>query len=93
MSNKQECTFTSCAPYPKVRQLAHGLKDGDYASICKAADMMADGIREMAAGRNCVLVPVPNHHGRAIYGTSFPADRTCRCTMPRRTTSSRRAYT
>ena len=67
MSNKQECTFTSCAPYPKVRQLAHGLKDGDYASICKAADMMADGIREMAAGRNCVLVPVPNHHGRAIY--------------------------
>ena len=67
MSNKQECTFTSVAPYPKVRQLAHGLKDGDYASICKAADMMADGIREMAAGRNCVLVPIPNHRGRAIY--------------------------
>ena len=67
MSNKQECTFTSVAPYPKVRQLAHGLKDGDYASICKAADMMADGIREMAAGRNCVLVPIPNHHGRAVY--------------------------
>ena len=67
MSNKQECTFTSVAPYPKVRQLAHGLKDGDYASICRAADMMADGIREMAAGRNCVLVPIPNHHGRAVY--------------------------
>lgn len=67
MSNKQECTFTSVAPYPKVRQLAHGLKDGDYASIYKAAEMMADGIREMAAGRNCVLVPIPNHHGRAIY--------------------------
>ena len=67
MSDKQECTFTSVAPYPKVRQLAHGLKDGDYASICKAAEMMADGIREMAAGRNCVLVPIPNHHGRAIY--------------------------
>ena len=67
MSNKQECTFTSVAPYPKVRQLAHGLKDGDYASICKAADMMADGIREMAAGRNCVLVPIPNHNGRAVY--------------------------
>jgi len=67
MSNKQECTFTSVAPYPKVRQLAHGLKDGDYASICKAAEMMADGIREMAAGRNCVLVPIPNHHGRAVY--------------------------
>ena len=67
MSNKQECTFTSVAPYPIVRQLAHGLKDGDYASICKAADMMADGIREMAAGRNCVLVPIPNHHGRAVY--------------------------
>jgi hypothetical protein len=67
MSNKQECAFTSVAPYPKVRQLAHGLKDGDYASICRAADMMADGIRGMAAGRNCVLVPVPNHHGRAVY--------------------------
>ena len=67
MSNKQECTFTSVAPYPKVRQLAHGLKDGDYSSICKAADMMADGIREMAAGRNCVLVPIQNHHGRAVY--------------------------
>ena len=67
MSNKQECTFTSVAPYPKVRQLAHGLKDGDYKSICKAAEMMADGVREMAAGRNCVLVPIPNHHGRAIY--------------------------
>ena len=67
MSNKQECTFTSVAPYPKVRQLAHGLKDGDYASICKAAEMMADGIMEMAAGRNCVLVPIPNHRGRAIY--------------------------
>ena len=67
MSNKQECAFTSVAPYPKVRQLAHGLKDGDYASICKAADMMADGIREMAAGRDCVLVPIPNHHGRAVY--------------------------
>ena len=67
MSNKQECTFTSVAPYPKVRQLAHGLKDGDYASICKAAEMMANGIREMAAGRNCVLVPIPNHRGRAVY--------------------------
>ena len=67
MSNKQECTFTSVAPYPIVRQLAHGLKDGDYASICKAAELMADGIREMAAGRNCVLVPIPNHHGRAVY--------------------------
>ena len=67
MSNKQECTFTSVAPYPKVRQLAHGLKDGDYASICKAAEMMADGIREMAAGHNCVLVPIPNHRGRAVY--------------------------
>ena len=67
MSNKQECTFTSVAPYPIVRQLAHGLKDGDYASICKAAEMMADGIREMAAGHNCVLVPIPNHHGRAVY--------------------------
>ncbi len=67
MSNKQECTFTSVAPYPKVRQLAHGLKDGDYKSICKAAEMMADGIREMAAGCNCVLVPIPNHHGRAVY--------------------------
>lgn len=67
MSNKQECTFTSVAPYQKVRQLAHGLKDGDYASICKAAEMMADGIREMAAGRNCVLVPIPNHRGRAVY--------------------------
>ena len=67
MSNKQECTFTSVATYPKVRQLAHGLKDGDYASICKAAEMMADGIREMAAGRNCVLVPIPNHRGRAVY--------------------------
>ena len=67
MSNKQECTFTSVAPYPKVRQLAHGLKDGDYASICKAAEMMADGIMEMAAGRNCVLVPIPNHRGRAVY--------------------------
>ena len=67
MSNKQECAFTSVAPYPKVRQLAHGLKDGDYASICRAADMMADGIRGMAAGRNCVLVPIPNHHGRAVY--------------------------
>jgi len=67
MSNKQECSFTSVAPYPKVRQLAHGLKDGDYASICRAADMMADGIREMAAGRNCILVPIPNHHGRAVY--------------------------
>lgn len=67
MSNKQECTFTSVAPYPKVRQLAHGLKDGDYTSICKAAEMMADGIREMAAGRNCVLVPIPNHRGRAVY--------------------------
>lgn len=67
MSNKQECSFTSVAPYPKVRQLAHGLKDGDYASICRAADMMADGIRGMATGRNCVLVPIPNHHGRAVY--------------------------
>ena len=28
---------------------------------------MADNIREMAAGKQCVLVPVPNHHGRAIY--------------------------
>ena len=67
MSNKQECAFTSVAPYPKVRQLAHGLKDGDYASICRAADMMADGIRGMAAGCDCVLVPIPNHHGRAVY--------------------------
>ena len=67
MSNKQECTFTSVAPYPKVRQLAHGMKDGDYQSICRAAEMMADGIREMAAGRNCVLIPIPNHKGRAVY--------------------------
>ena len=60
MSNKQECAFTSVAPYPKVRQLAHGLKDGDYASICRAADMMADGIRGMAAGLGHPFLP-PAH--------------------------------
>ena len=82
MSNKQECTFTSVAPYPKVRQLAHGLKDGDYASICTAAEMMADGIREMAAGRNCVLVPIPNHRGRAIYTKTLANEITRRTGIP-----------
>ena len=67
MPDKLQCTFTSVAPYQKVRLLAHGLKNGDGASIRQAADMMADGIREMAGGRSCVLVPVPNHGGRAVY--------------------------
>jgi septum formation inhibitor MinC len=82
MSNKQECTFTSVAPYPKVRQLAHGLKDGDYASICRAAEMMADGIKEMAAGRTCVLVPIPNHHGRAVYTKTLANEITRRTGIP-----------
>ena len=82
MSNKQECTFTSVAPYPKVRQLAHGLKDGKQESIEQAADLMADNIREMAAGKYCVLVPVPNHHGRAVYTKSLAEELSRRTGIP-----------
>lgn len=82
MSNKQECTFTSVAPYPKVRQLAHGLKDGKQESIEQAADLMADNIREMAAGKYCVLVPVPNHHRRAVYTKSLAEELSRRTGIP-----------
>lgn len=79
---KQECEFTSVAPYPKVRQLAHGLKDGKQESILQAADMMASNIKEMAAGKQCVLVPVPNHHGRAEYTKTLAEELTQRTGIP-----------
>ena len=79
---KQECEFTSVAPYPKIRQLAHGLKDGKQESILQAADMMASNIKEMAAGKQCVLVPVPNHHGRAEYTKTLAEELTQRTGIP-----------
>jgi hypothetical protein len=82
MSNKRECAFTSVAQYPKVRQLAHGLKDGRPESINKAAEMMADNIREMAAGKYCVLVPVPNHHGKAVYTKALAEELSRRTGIP-----------
>ena len=82
MSHKQECAFTSVAPYPKVRQLAHGLKNGKSESIRQAAAMMADNIREMAAGKYCVLVPVPNHHGRAVYTKALAEELSRRTGIP-----------
>lgn len=82
MSHKQECTFTSVAPYPKVRQLAHGLKEGKAESISKAAELMADNIREMAAGKRCVLVPVPNHYGRAAYTKALAEELSRRTGIP-----------
>ena len=83
MSHKQECAFTSVAPYPKVRQLAHGLKNGKSESIRQAAAMMADNIREMAAGKYCVLVPVPNHHGRAVYTKALAEEKISRADTAR----------
>lgn len=82
MSHKQECTFSSVAPYPKVRQLAHGLKDGKQESIRQAAEMMAGNIREMAAGKYCVLVPVPNHYGRAVYTRALAEELSRRTGVP-----------
>ena len=82
MSNKRECAFSSVAQYPKVRQLAHGLKDGRPESINKAAEMMADNIREMAAGKYCVLVPVPNHHGKAVYTKALAEELSRRTGIP-----------
>lgn len=82
MSHKQECAFTSVAPYPKVRQLAHGLKEGKAESISKAAELMADNIREMAAGKRCVLVPVPNHYGRAAYTKALAEELSRRTGIP-----------
>ena len=82
MSHKQECTFSSVAPYPKVRQLAHGLKDGKQESIRQAAEMMAGNIREMAAGKYCVLVPVPNHYGRAVYTRALAEELSRRTGIP-----------
>ena len=82
MLQKQECTFTSVAPYPKVRQLAHGLKDGKQESIRLAAELMAGNIREMAKGKYCVLVPVPNHHGKAVYTKALAEELSRRTSIP-----------
>ena len=82
MSNKQECSFTSVASYPKVRQLAHGLKDGKQESIKQAAELMADNIKGMAAGKYCVLVPVPNHHGKAVYTKALAEELSRRTGIP-----------
>jgi hypothetical protein len=82
MSNKRECAFSSVAQYSKVRQLAHGLKDGRPESINKAAEMMADNIRGMATGKYCVLVPVPNHHGKAVYTKALAEELSRRTGIP-----------
>ena len=82
MPNKQECAFTSVAPYPKVRQLAHGLKDGKAESIRLAADMMVDNIRGMASGKYCVLIPIPNHHGKAVYTKALAEELSRRTGIP-----------
>ena len=82
MPNKQECSFTSVAPYPKVRQLAHGLKDGKQESIKQAAELMADNIKGMAAGKYCVLVPIPNHHGKAVYTKALAEELSRRTGIP-----------
>ena len=70
------------APYPKVRQLAHGLKDGKQESIEKAAEMMTDNIKVMAAGKYCVLVPIPNHHGKAVYTKALAEELSRRTGIP-----------
>lgn len=82
MSNKQECSFTSVASYPKVRQLAHGLKDGKQESIKQAAELMADNIKGMAAGKYCVLVPIPNHYGKAVYTKALAEELSRRTGIP-----------
>jgi len=82
MSHKHECTFTSVASYPKVRQLAHGLKDGKQESISKAAELMAGNVREMAAGKRCVLVPIPNHFGKAVYTKALAEELSRRTGIP-----------
>ena len=44
--------------------------------------MMADNIREMAAGKYCVLVPVPNHHGKAVYTKALAEELSRRTGIP-----------
>lgn len=51
-------------PYydPDIRALCHAVKDGDRAAIYKTAAMLAPYVRN-----GSILVPVPNHDGRAGY--------------------------
>lgn len=60
--------FVSFSQYDNtIRPLAHGLKSGNAESISKAAEMMSPMIAQVAAGRQCVLIPVPGHEGTAGY--------------------------
>ncbi len=60
--------FVSYSDYDNtIRPLAHDLKSGKAESINKVAEMMSPMIAQAAAGRQCVLVPVPGHDGTAGY--------------------------
>ena len=60
--------FVSYSEYDNtIRPLAHGLKSGMAETISRVADMMSPMIAQVAAGRPCVLVPIPGHNGTAGY--------------------------
>ena len=43
---------------------------------------MADNIKGMAAGKYCVLVPIPNHHGKAVYTKALAEELSRRTGIP-----------
>lgn len=67
---------------PEGEAVGSRTENGKSESIRQAAAMMADNIREMAAGKYCVLVPVPNHHGRAVYTKALAEELSRRTGIP-----------
>ena len=43
---------------------------------------MAGNVREMAAGKRCVLVPIPNHFGKAVYTKALAEELSRRTGIP-----------
>lgn len=62
-TTKQDILLLAATRYDNAsRIIAHGLKQNSQHAILTAAQQMAAILPE-----NCVLVPVPSHHGHATY--------------------------
>ena len=57
----------STSEYESARILAHGVKDGDMASIKAATQPMSAMLSLLGEPQSYVLVPIPGHEGKANY--------------------------
>jgi hypothetical protein len=79
--NMNKLEVFSFSDYISVRYLAHGVKDGNSRSICRAAEMMSNLV-SVVADEKSVIIPMPGRNGVATY-TKALAEKISEITMVR----------